>query len=130
MDKQQAQTIAQWWCNRMDDQNKHDNGNPEDAISFTSGTEKLKALGFKFKDVPTDEQKDNFKMFLSTLLLMRGGDLEYIEVDYDPDEILEDALMMAGITFNPFPIKTILWPESMECRIGYSGERHSVEVAE
>ena len=127
MDRQQAEKIAQWWCDRMDDSEKYDNGNPQDAISLAEGIEALKAEGFKFKDTTVSpEQKENFRMYLASMLMGKGGDLETIGVDYDPDEILEDALFLAGIDFNPFPIKTWVRLGSMTGCIGHSGNWESI----
>ena len=122
MDRQQAERIAQWWADRIDDSEKYDNGNPQDAISLKEGIEALKAQGFKFKDTTvSSEQKEDFRMYLASMLMGKGGKLETIGVDYDPDEILEDALYLAGIDFNLLPIKTWVRLESMQGVIGYSG---------
>ena len=119
MDKQQADKIAQWWCDRMNDSEKYDNGDPE----FGGGIEILKAEGFKFKDTTvTEGQKLKFTNQLVSILTANPGRIEYLSVDYDPDPILEDCLWFASIEFNPFPIKTTLWVKSMTARIGYSGE--------
>ena len=131
MDKQKAETIAQWWADRMDDKRKNDMGDAAQENIADNLVEILNNVGFKVT-IPeiTQEQKDVFKVYLASMLMTDGGKLKHISVDYDPDEILEDALELAGIKINPFPIKTVLWPESMTCRIGYSGERKAVEVAE
>lgn len=132
MDSQKAETIAQWWVDRMDDQEKHDNGEPDFGTNLVKGIEELKSQGFKFKDTTvTSEQKYAFKRYLKVrLMAAEEGEIEHLHVDYNPDDIIEDALMAACINFNPFPIKTVLWVDSMRCRIGYGGEIVDVEVAE
>jgi hypothetical protein len=125
MDKQKAQKIVRWWCDRMDDQRKHDNSYAETEAKINE----LEAIGFISKPkAVTDGQKYRFSSQLEAILMANSGRIESLSVDYDPDPILEDCLFFAGIKGNPLPIKTILWTESMTCRIGYSGEVHSVEV--
>lgn len=92
------------------------------------GIDQLKGQGFKFKNTTVSEdQKEKFRSSL-TLMLLEIEDLKYIYVGYDPDDLLQDALDSAGITFNPLPIKTVLWPDSLTCRIGYCGNVQKVEV--
>jgi hypothetical protein len=123
MNREKVEKIAQWWTDRIDDTEKYDNGNPQDAINLKEGIETLKTLGFKFKDTSVNaEQKENFRLYLVSLLMAKGDELRTIGVDYDPDEILDDVLYLAKIYINPLPIKTWVDEETMRGKIGYSGE--------
>jgi hypothetical protein len=116
MNREQAERIAQWWCDRMDDQRKNDNGEDAQEKYIESG-----GLGINNIAVKDQVRKDTFKRWLATMLLGTGQNLELIGVDYSPDDILQDALDLADIRGNPFPIKTWVRPQSMQGVIGYSG---------
>ena len=124
MDKEKAERIAQWWCDRLEDSRKFDNGNPDDEKRAEGLENKLVAAGFSLKPKQeiTVDHKAKFKFSLRTLLLTSDAGLEFVEVDYHPDDILETALELAEIKGNPLPIKTFVQVREMKGRIGYSGE--------
>jgi hypothetical protein len=118
MDRKVAESIAQWWVSRMDDDRKQDNG---ESVQEAWVNAMSSSIGTPAPNI-VDQQKVIFACQMTSILAADGERIELIGVDYDPDDILKDCLDFAGINYNPFPIKTWCRPNSLYCKIGYSGE--------
>lgn len=116
IDKEQAQIIAQWWTEQFDAPNKRDAGDATVEAGFV--------LFQKPATPPTEEQKQVFCEVLARLILERQP--RSIDFDYDPDELLEQALEESGISYKCLPIKTWFVCSQMKFKVGYGGAVESL----
>lgn len=125
MNNSRAEIIAQWWCDRIMDTRKHDNGVFGQELTLRAWESTLPK-----KDITT-AQLQIFKTTLTNLLMLMDKSFSgSIGVDYKPDPILKQALVVAGLPNTCLPIKTwvsISNPvlDRKDCisgKIGYSGD--------
>ncbi len=99
-------------------QPKFDNGDTSRMGCTTS-----MLAGMLVKDVG-ESQKEKFKQELSRILMTKTH-VKYVQVDYDPDSTLAEALHKSEISFSNAPWKTRMWLDedgSVKVRYGYGAE--------
>lgn len=119
MNKQTAQKAARWWADQLRGHAKLDNGDQSETGAMTFVMSRI--LQSKEKAGQTPAQVDRFESALA--ILIYKGDFDFIDVDYHPDPILEQAADEAGLSLGmaSLPWKTTMHidGDKVTVRCGY-----------
>lgn len=121
MDEQTVDTIVNWWVHFTDlTYIKQDTGNRQ--------IDKIITLDRLTSDMLTEQERDLFKSALKVILNRQTKSFT-LSVDYNPEELLSEALLLCGEVGKKIeillPIKTVLnyyWEtKDVVVKLGYSG---------
>lgn len=132
---------AQWWANCIEKPVNND-------LGLRGGDHLGAFLGEAFADIQAEDAKkdvsqEQIELFKQVLEWLIERDFEeflqcpltryvFIKTDYGPQKILKDACRMAGIPYDAFPLKTVMWicENKIEVRQGLGAEIETINVYE
>jgi len=118
--QEQIDAACDWWADRIVEA-RHDNGDPSGFAGFLADVATMSA------PEPTHYQLATFKAALASNILVAPGNGFGIHIgsDYHPDEVIANAMTVAGIDHIRCPWKSGMWIKSdgtVEAKCGYRAQ--------
>ncbi len=137
--KREARTAAQWWADQLAANDPQRTGEAMHEAFADYARSKMER--------PSPEQVEVFRAHLEEAILQmlrepasawdaalssgepnRGGALRTVAVDYNPGGILKDAADAAGVKTRLLPVKTCMWINPGQVRVGHGYNAAPVEL--